>query len=440
MDLGRGCAGAGRGANGVRSRRNAGSLAAGLPLRPAREGGRDRSAARRARFAARSSACSVRTSRSRSVSSSPRPASAPSAWCRRCRRSRARASSRRARRRSTDRRAVAFGSPSRFDDRSVEGTPCMRRPLRGSSRAMEACADEGETATRPRCAARGRRRPSHAVGARHSRPGSRPARATLPEAFGSVPVVPVEHLAPESTGQLDDRFRASLQVQPPGWLGLTPSVHGHRDQVGSVFVVADGDAPRLAAAPAGRRESQGAPFPRPGGHRPRRLRLARTINRCTCQKLTTNQRGGRRAFSRPCVSGLQRGVGRPEANSSTASPPSRDLSPGGQPDDGEGRGSPNSRFVVGAARRGPPRGAGRRRQAQVLVGRRHGVEPVELGRVGAGVPRLVRAELLGDAPSGATSTVHALATRRRPARRTRSGAGRSTTRSGPGPPSPRPRR
>src|SRR5207344_2007077 len=40
---------------------------------------------------------------------------------------------------------------------------------------------------------------------------------------------PANHLAPDPTSQLDDRLWLSLQVQPPGWLGLAPAIHGHRD-------------------------------------------------------------------------------------------------------------------------------------------------------------------------------------------------------------------
>ena len=36
-----------------------------------------------------------------------------------------------------------------------------------------------------------------------------------------------EHLAPDSTREVDDRSRFGLQVQPPGWLSSTPAVHGH---------------------------------------------------------------------------------------------------------------------------------------------------------------------------------------------------------------------
>src|SRR5919106_484499 len=53
-----------------------------------------------------------------------------------------------------------------------------------------------------------------------------------------------------------------LQVQPPRWLSRTPAVHGHRDQVGPVLVVADDHAPRVAAAPAGGGEPQRAPLSR----------------------------------------------------------------------------------------------------------------------------------------------------------------------------------
>ena len=73
---------------------------------------------------------------------------------------------------------------------------------------------------------------------------------------------PPEHLAPDPTGQLDHRLRMGLQVQPPRWLSRTPAVHGHRDQVGPVLVVADDHAPRLAAAPAPSGEPQGAVLPR----------------------------------------------------------------------------------------------------------------------------------------------------------------------------------
>lgn len=54
---------------------------------------------------------------------------------------------------------------------------------------------------------------------------------------------------PDSAGQLDDRPRVGLEVQPPGWFGGTPPVHGHRDQVGPVFVVTDNHAPRLDGRP-----------------------------------------------------------------------------------------------------------------------------------------------------------------------------------------------
>ena len=37
-------------------------------------------------------------------------------------------------------------------------------------------------------------------------------------------------------------------------------------------------------------------FPGRGGHSPLRRPVARTISRCTCQKDTTNHRGGRRAL------------------------------------------------------------------------------------------------------------------------------------------------
>src|ERR671919_230103 len=37
-------------------------------------------------------------------------------------------------------------------------------------------------------------------------------------------------------------------------------------------------------------------FPGRGGHRPLRLLVIRTNSRCTCQKVTTNHRGGTRAL------------------------------------------------------------------------------------------------------------------------------------------------
>src|ERR671922_1436118 len=73
---------------------------------------------------------------------------------------------------------------------------------------------------------------------------------------------PPEYLAPDPTGQLDDGLRSGLQIQPPGRLGRPPAIHGHRDQVGPVLVVADDHAPRLAAAPAPGGEPQGAILPR----------------------------------------------------------------------------------------------------------------------------------------------------------------------------------
>ena len=79
---------------------------------------------------------------------------------------------------------------------------------------------------------------------------------------------PPEHLALDPTGELDDRLRMGLQVQPPGWLGRTPAVHGHRDQVRPVLVVADDHAPRLATAPALRGEPQCAPLARAGWPQP----------------------------------------------------------------------------------------------------------------------------------------------------------------------------
>src|SRR6266540_6776386 len=64
---------------------------------------------------------------------------------------------------------------------------------------------------------------------------------TLPKPFTlAAHGGPAEHVAPNHTSHLDDRLRAGLQVQPPGWLGRTPAVHGHRDQVVPVLVVADG--------------------------------------------------------------------------------------------------------------------------------------------------------------------------------------------------------
>ena len=69
---------------------------------------------------------------------------------------------------------------------------------------------------------------------------------------------------PDSAGQLDDRPRVGLEVQPPGWFGGTPPVHGHRDQVGPVFVVTDNHAPRLAAAPTSSGQAQGTPLTRSG--------------------------------------------------------------------------------------------------------------------------------------------------------------------------------
>jgi hypothetical protein len=75
---------------------------------------------------------------------------------------------------------------------------------------------------------------------------------------------PGEYLAPDPARQLDDRLRIGLQVAPPGRLGRTPAIHGHRD--------------------LGR-----------GGHNPMRPPLARTIRRCTRQNVLMNHRGGRRA-------------------------------------------------------------------------------------------------------------------------------------------------
>src|SRR5919106_3623566 len=74
--------------------------------------------------------------------------------------------------------------------------------------------------------------------------------------------VSAEHLAPDSACQLDDRLRIGLQVQPPGWLGRAPAVHGHRDEVGAVLVVAEDHAPRLAAASTCRGDPQGPPLTR----------------------------------------------------------------------------------------------------------------------------------------------------------------------------------
>jgi hypothetical protein len=82
---------------------------------------------------------------------------------------------------------------------------------------------------------------------------------------------PADHFSPDPAGQIDHRLRVSLQVQPPGRLGPAPAVHGHRDQVGLVFEIADDHAPRLAAAPARRGEPQCAPLPRaraPQAHAP----------------------------------------------------------------------------------------------------------------------------------------------------------------------------
>ena len=72
----------------------------------------------------------------------------------------------------------------------------------------------------------------------------------------------------EPIGHLDDGLRVGLQVQPPGGLGRTPAAHRHRDQVGTVLVVADDDAPGLSAASTHGGESQGAPLPRTRGPQP----------------------------------------------------------------------------------------------------------------------------------------------------------------------------
>ena len=96
--------------------------------------------------------------------------------------------------------------------------------------------------------------------------------------------------------RLHDGIWVCLEVQPPGRLGRTPAIHGHRDHVGPILAVADDHTPRLAAAPAHGGDPQGAPFAWARTPQPLAPSTARTIDRCTCQAVTTNHRGGKRAF------------------------------------------------------------------------------------------------------------------------------------------------
>ncbi len=73
---------------------------------------------------------------------------------------------------------------------------------------------------------------------------------------------PGNDVASGATGEVDYGLRVRLQVQPPCRLGRGPAVHRHRNEVRSVFVVADDHAPRLTAAPAGRCHAHGSPLAR----------------------------------------------------------------------------------------------------------------------------------------------------------------------------------
>src|SRR2546426_4525304 len=64
-------------------------------------------------------------------------------------------------------------------------------------------------------------------------------------------------------GKLDRGVGARLQVEPPGGLGVFPTVHRHRDQVRTILVIAEDHAALLAGAAADRGEA----------HRPPAVRL-----------------------------------------------------------------------------------------------------------------------------------------------------------------------
>ena len=93
----------------------------------------------------------------------------------------------------------------------------------------------------------------------------------------------------------EPRVRMRLQVQPPGRLGRTPTVHGHRDEPVAVLDVAQDDPSRPSAASPGGGEPECAPLPGFGRHNPSRPRVARNSARCACQNPTMNQRGCRLA-------------------------------------------------------------------------------------------------------------------------------------------------
>jgi hypothetical protein len=62
-----------------------------------------------------------------------------------------------------------------------------------------------------------------------------------------------------SLNQIDRRVGMRLQIEPPGWLGISPAVHRKSDHIRTILEVADDDASLLARATPDCRETRSPP-------------------------------------------------------------------------------------------------------------------------------------------------------------------------------------
>src|SRR2546426_2865286 len=88
---------------------------------------------------------------------------------------------------------------------------------------------------------------------------------SAPEALALVALRRPPMDGARAIGKLDRGVGVRLQVEPPGGLGVFPTIHRHRDQVRTILVIAEDHAALLAGAAAHRGEA----------HRPPSVRLRR---------------------------------------------------------------------------------------------------------------------------------------------------------------------
>ena len=86
------------------------------------------------------------------------------------------------------------------------------------------------------------------------------------------------HIAGPLMRQSNGGVRMRLQVEPPRGMTLVPAIHREDNEVGTVFDVADDDAPVTSGLPANRRQTQGPPATF-AGRSPQEAPAAQSIHR-----------------------------------------------------------------------------------------------------------------------------------------------------------------